>query len=188
MDVFYSEAVSILCHPIHDRITSSCMRSPSLWGNGAATVAWWPGGKDVHELNKWLNNWLLVLQQRHTAMGRVQLFWGIRWPEGSVRSIQCSEQVSKCTLQADVGKVGGKGTLNQMVEKLKYPKSMDASRLSEPNCNLRESKDKIIYTCTKLKNMYTNARSMTNKMQKLELLIRQVDFDFMGISETWFDS
>lgn len=36
--------------------------------------------------------------------------------------------------------------------------------------------------------MYTNARSLGIKMDKLELILVKEDFDFLGISEAWLDS
>lgn len=36
--------------------------------------------------------------------------------------------------------------------------------------------------------MFTNARSLVNKIEKMELLLHERDVDFMGITETWFNS
>ena len=41
---------------------------------------------------------------------------------------------------------------------------------------------------SKLRGLYTNARSLANKMGELELLMFEEDLDFVGITETWFDS
>ena len=38
-----------------------------------------------------------------------------------------------------------------------------------------------------LKCLYTNAQSMGNKQEELELLIHQNKYDIIGITETWWD-
>ena len=35
--------------------------------------------------------------------------------------------------------------------------------------------------------LYTNAQSMGNKQEELELLVQQSRYDLMGITETWWD-
>ena len=35
--------------------------------------------------------------------------------------------------------------------------------------------------------LYTNAQSMGNKQDELELLVQQSKYDLMGITETWWD-
>lgn len=42
--------------------------------------------------------------------------------------------------------------------------------------------------CTKVKGMYTNTRSLRNKMEGLELQIHEEDIVYVEISETWSES
>lgn len=54
--------------------------------------------------------------------------------------------------------------------------------------SLRKHKEIIIFSHTILRGVYTNARSLANKMEELELQLHKEDLDFVGITETWFDS
>ena len=40
---------------------------------------------------------------------------------------------------------------------------------------------------TWLKCIYTNARSMSNKQEELEAIVRQANYDLVAITETWWD-
>lgn len=40
---------------------------------------------------------------------------------------------------------------------------------------------------TQLKCIYTNARSMGNKQEELEAIVRQANYDLVDIIETWWD-
>ena len=40
---------------------------------------------------------------------------------------------------------------------------------------------------TRLKCIYTNARSMNNKQEELEVIVRQANYDLAAITETWWD-
>ena len=40
---------------------------------------------------------------------------------------------------------------------------------------------------TQLKYIYTNARSMGNKQEELEVTVHQVNYDLVAITETWWD-
>lgn len=42
-------------------------------------------------------------------------------------------------------------------------------------------------TETHIKCMYTNARSLTNKIGELELIMLKENYDIVGITETWLD-
>ena len=40
---------------------------------------------------------------------------------------------------------------------------------------------------TRLKGIYTNARSMSNKKDELEVIVSQANYDLVAITETWWD-
>ena len=40
---------------------------------------------------------------------------------------------------------------------------------------------------TRLKCIYTNIRSMSNKQEELEVIVRQANCDLAAITETWWD-
>ena len=40
---------------------------------------------------------------------------------------------------------------------------------------------------TRLKCIYTNARSMSNKQEELEAIVRQANCDLAATTETWWD-
>ena len=41
---------------------------------------------------------------------------------------------------------------------------------------------------TQLKCIYTNARSMGNKQEELEVTVQQANYDLVAITETWWDN
>ena len=61
-------------------------------------------------------------------------------------------------------------------------------KLANPKYSLAIAKKGIVGDRKELRGLYANARSLANKMGELELLMYEEDFDFVGISETWFDS
>jgi len=40
---------------------------------------------------------------------------------------------------------------------------------------------------TQLKCIYTNARSLGNKQEELDAIVRQANYDLVAITETWWD-
>ena len=40
---------------------------------------------------------------------------------------------------------------------------------------------------TRLKYIYTNAHSMSNKQEELEAIVHQANYDLANITETWWD-
>ena len=41
---------------------------------------------------------------------------------------------------------------------------------------------------TQLKCIYTNARSMGNKQEELEVTVQQANYDLVALTETWWDN
>ena len=58
------------------------------------------------------------------------------------------------------------------------------------NINLWEnSKTKSLgYSYEELRCLHTNAQSMGNQQEELEVRIKERDYDLIGITETWWDN
>jgi len=56
----------------------------------------------------------------------------------------------------------------------------DETRLGVPGSGVRLT--------AQLKCVYTNARSMGNKQEELEAIIQQDGYDFVAMTETWWDN
>ena len=60
------------------------------------------------------------------------------------------------------------------------------NKIRDPSCNSSRSSETVItVTKNKLSCMYFNARSIVNKIDELELYIKEEDLDIIGITETW---
>lgn len=65
---------------------------------------------------------------------------------------------------------------------------LEVSILTCPTCNFRTFTKETAYTRTQLRGLFTNDRSLADKMGKLKMLLYEDDLDFVGISGTWFSS
>uniref|UniRef100_A0A8C4YP06 SGNH hydrolase-type esterase domain-containing protein n=1 Tax=Gopherus evgoodei TaxID=1825980 RepID=A0A8C4YP06_9SAUR len=110
--------------------------------------------------------------------------WG-RWL-GDVQVISRLE----FNLEREVNKVKGDTAMDRRID-IRRKGSVDTKltgdtggRMSMPNRvkNVSEPKRQ------KIKCLYTNARSLGNKMEELVLLMQELKLDIIGITETWWNS
>ena len=60
------------------------------------------------------------------------------------------------------------------------------NKIRDPSCNSSRSSETVkIVTKNKLSCTYFNARSIVNKIDELELYIKEEELDIIGITETW---
>ena len=80
------------------------------------------------------------------------------------------------------------GSIGGISGRLTKAQKHKVSIVASPSCNLETPNTRTICDRSKLCGMFTNARSLADKMGELEILLYKEDLDFVGISETWFNS